>query len=941
MSYKFCNDIDLFVEGRITKEDARRQERTAREILNRFEGQPGLILADEVGMGKTFVALAVAVSVALSDTRRRPIVVMVPPSLKAKWPRDFQLFREKCLPARFQKKLKFSLATRAVEFLKLLDDPPARKKSIIFLTHGAMSRGLTDGWVKLALIQRALYRRHNITRLKNALCRNMGMLLQMGWVDRKNPALWAKLLERPAEKWLSIMQRMGIDPENDDNPDTDDDPVPEAVMDVLDQFDFEEVYNALKQMPLRTSKNLKKNVRVARQAINKAISELWGVCVKSLKLKLPLLILDEAHHLKNSQTRLASLFNTSEAADDAHEWTKGALSEVFERMLFLTATPFQLGHAELCSVLNRFEGVSWKSSPPKGVGRKEYQEELKTLRDKLDETQESALRLDLAWSKLNAEDLHVNGKAFEDLDDWWTAVRNGGEEVSTNSINVLAKFNGTLKKMRESEKLLKKYVIRHSKPKQLSGPFDGVLRRHRLVGRTIIEGDGLGNEETPPGLSIDGNALLPFLLAARAAIKQAERRPVFSEGLASSFEAFLKTRRKKEQNESATDTDDNVLDVEAAEIEDWYLVQIENALPKRSGKRAAMHPKIAATVSKAQELWLQGEKVLIFCHYIATGVALRQYLSNAIMDVIVDTGSKKLKCPKGDVVDRLDNIGRRFFVEDSSFRMAYEEEMNALLDGFPALAGFREGLNDIVRRYIRTPSFLIRFFPLGDDRFTRETLLEAFARKDASGLTLRAMIENFLTFLEKNCGEEERGNYIKALSGIQTGGIRGLDVRSRFSEDEIQGEKAEILVPNVRLVNGSTKSDTRQNLMLTFNTPFYPDIMIASSVMAEGVDLHLNCRYVIHHDLCWNPSMLEQRTGRIDRIGAKVEKCGQPINVFIPYISETQDEKMYRVVMDRERWFKVVMGENFRVDTRTTDKIAERIPLPLSLAEELAFDLRV
>jgi superfamily II DNA/RNA helicase len=117
--------------------------------------------------------------------------------------------------------------------------------------------------------------------------------------------------------------------------------------------------------------------------------------------------------------------------------------------------------------------------------------------------------------------------------------------------------------------------------------------------------------------------------------------------------------------------------------------------------------------------------------------------------------------------------------------------------------------------------------------------------------------------------------------------------------------------------------------------------LIASSVLAEGVDLHRFCRYVVHHDLCWNPSTLEQRTGRVDRIGAKVERCGQPIRIYLPYLAETQDEKMYRVVMDRERWFSVVMGETFKVDARTTEKLAQRIPLPLSLAQGLAFRLEV
>ena len=93
--YQYCADIRLHVKGRISEEDAARQDRTARDILKRLSKQPGLILADEVGMGKTFVALAVAVSVALENRGKRPVVVMVPSSfcgtfrsarMKTRWP---------------------------------------------------------------------------------------------------------------------------------------------------------------------------------------------------------------------------------------------------------------------------------------------------------------------------------------------------------------------------------------------------------------------------------------------------------------------------------------------------------------------------------------------------------------------------------------------------------------------------------------------------------------------------------------------------------------------------------------------------------------------------------------------------------------------------------------------------------------------------------------
>jgi superfamily II DNA/RNA helicase len=135
--------------------------------------------------------------------------------------------------------------------------------------------------------------------------------------------------------------------------------------------------------------------------------------------------------------------------------------------------------------------------------------------------------------------------------------------------------------------------------------------------------------------------------------------------------------------------------------------------------------------------------------------------------------------------------------------------------------------------------------------------------------------------------------------------------------------------------------ESRRRLMLAFNTPFFPESLIASSVLGEGVDLHLDCRFVVHHDLSWNPSTIEQRTGRVDRIGSKAERTRRPIHVYLPFVTATQDEKMFRVVRDRERWFSVIMGEKYRLDKGTTERLAERIPFPEEAARELAFDLSV
>jgi hypothetical protein len=283
---------------------------------------------------------------------------------------------------------------------------------------------------------------------------------------------------------------------------------------------------------------------------------------------------------------------------------------------------------------------------------------------------------------------------------------------------------------------------------------------------------------------------------------------------------------------------------------------------------------------------------------------------------MLEVAYRKLRCSKADAQSALENIGKRFESMDSPVRRGTDIATARMLDEFPTLSKHSESLKRIVRRYLRTPSFLIRFFPIEQARIREEDVIKAMSQKDDSGMSFEKLLKDFFLFLVEHCGGDERIRYIQALENIQPGQM-------------------------VRLANGNTKHEIRQRLMLAFNTPFYPEILVASMIMAEGVDLHLNCRHIIHHDLCWNPSTLEQRTGRIDRIGAKVERCGQPIKIYLPYIAMTQDEKMYRVVMDRERWFEVVMGEKYKVDARTTEKLAERIPFPEKAAKSLSFDFSV
>lgn len=362
---------------------------------------------------------------------------------------------------------------------------------------------------------------------------------------------------------------------------------------------------------------------------------------------------------------------------------------------------------------------------------------------------------------------------------------------------------------------------------------------------------------------------------------------------------------------------------------------LDRVLPQQDEEVKGRHPKVFATIDRALKLWWAGEKTLIFCHYRAIGRALRAYVSRKLERQLLDRAAQLLKTTDPDDAQRqLADLADRFFDTDGRLRNQTLALLGELVAQYPELDGpTQQRVVEVAVRFLRTPSFLVRHFPIDHDDLVQALTL-AFDRPDVSGLAFRSRVDEFCRFLARRCVTSEREEYLAALEDIQTGTFR------RESPDPDDPDVIRYL-PNVRLANGLVRSETRRRLMLAFNTPFFPEILIASSVLAEGVDLHLDCRFVVHHDLSWNPSTIEQRTGRVDRIGSKAEKAGRPIHVYLPFVTATQDEKMFRVVRDRERWFSVVMGEKYQLDEGTTEKLAERIPFPEQAARELAFDLSV
>lgn len=81
------------------------------------------------------------------------------------------------------------------------------------------------------------------------------------------------------------------------------------------------------------------------------------------------------------------------------------------------------------------------------------------------------------------------------------------------------------------------------------------------------------------------------------------------------------------------------------------------------------------------------------------------------------------------------------------------------------------------------------------------------------------------------------------------------------------------------------------------------DILLASEVAAEGVDLQFSS-LVINYDLPWNPMRVEQRIGRIDRLG-QVEPI---IHIWNFYYKNSIDDRVYIRLYDKLGIFINALG---------------------------------
>lgn len=106
----------------------------------------------------------------------------------------------------------------------------------------------------------------------------------------------------------------------------------------------------------------------------------------------------------------------------------------------------------------------------------------------------------------------------------------------------------------------------------------------------------------------------------------------------------------------------------------------------------------------------------------------------------------------------------------------------------------------------------------------------------------------------------------------------------------------------VAVLNGSMSLEDRQEAQQAFAGPC--QVLVSTDAGGEGLNLQF-CHVVVNYDLPWNPMRLEQRIGRVDRIGQK-----HLVRVFNFILADTVEYRVQEVLEDK---LKVILDE-FGVD---------------------------
>lgn len=948
---------------RIPAEDIRRQEDTVLRALEILDRSPGVLLADEVGMGKTFEAIGVIASVRQQNRKARVLVITPGADLNKQWIGAMNRFRERGF-----------YAFRAGEYAEVthLTQLPAAA------TGGSH---ILFAPIDIFIYARAAEEQHF---LLNAFFRWRKL-----WDDTRRAIFKAYFgtVDGVAEV-TQMRPYMGVSSYSDLLPLLEDAFRRPARPREFTPEEFEGLDNIYEDSGAEGFKN--------KQRVRRALARARFKLLNGLLPGFSLLVVDEAHKLKNPwSVRSQSVTNI--------------LFGKYRKTVFLTATPFQLGISELEQVFTIFSYASITN------------EERRQLRDEVDELFVKIGDYQTAYNELQSDWQFLDAEKASEFKEWYATNPALDAEPPSKEVAAIGEVVRRLLKLKreEVEPGFRRWMIRSVKeeknayrrhlPSRLSAerrsflPFImyerlifEMFRKRRTTYKAAVEinmtssfeaatkGALLDDRDVSEDSDIEAyRGLLRDVLkpVGRGGVKD---HPKVERVVSEACSAMLRGEKMLifcERNETVHAIKrrcDGVWDLHVLELwqkvfpgrgnadiwhqqrnfqkyftttaSPYYLMLRENYARAFAGDDAIREVGVVPIMELANEI-LRGVRVGGSAAERVSYKVAKRCLEQAALRLASGHRSSMFEDLPDHAAHAARNILQDEFIYTGLDLTADEEEGDSeesYGDAYPrwqisehlaesVLAPRRDGIwhrlrgelaglpvHDRVRFVEAVRAFLTRkeveFLPL-------LLVRAAGAESEHTAEAVRAALEEW--WAEPACLWRER---VRSLLKYCVG-------RNESQRDKILESGLRAGVP----IRHTLDAEFREDLKEGFNTPFYPMVLICNRPMQEGVDLHRECRRLVHHDLSWNPAQLEQRVGRLDRIGSKVRRDRETdpeavLYIHYPLVDRTIDVRQYRIVKEREKWLDFLLGRPPEFSAYSLDGKSLQ-PLPEELADSLTIRL--
>lgn len=206
-------------------------------------------------------------------------------------------------------------------------------------------------------------------------------------------------------------------------------------------------------------------------------------------------------------------------------------------------------------------------------------------------------------------------------------------------------------------------------------------------------------------------------------------------------------------------------------------------------------------------------------------------------------------------------------------------------------------------------------------------------------------LQQYTALLKAQGDNQQQGNSSGFSSWTELNGLsRELDaiikanvpgVLQEKHPDEFRKYIAWQLTPLAPIIGASGETGSgaqRSNQARKFRMPGYPLALVSTDVFQEGEDLHLFCDSVTHYGLSASPVSIEQKIGRVDRVGALAHRNlaafreetplrEHMIQVGFPHVKESIEYLQVRQTCHNINEFIRSLDKDIADDTRHEDRV--------------------